>query len=62
MRKMKIKYLNLLLAFFMCICIATSVLTKAEITCVPILRGTAEYDSFVDIWVSHIKGPLSHFD
>ncbi len=39
-----------------------SVLTKAGITCVPILRGTAEYDSFVDIWVSHIKGPLSHFD
>ncbi len=39
-----------------------SVLTKAGITCVPILKGTAEYDSFVDIWVSHIRGPLSHFD
>jgi sirohydrochlorin cobaltochelatase len=39
-----------------------SVLTKAEITCVPILKETAEYESFVDISVSHIKGPLSHFD
>jgi len=39
-----------------------SILTKAGIACVPILKGTAEYDSFVDIWVDHIKGPLSHFD
>jgi sirohydrochlorin cobaltochelatase len=39
-----------------------SILTKAGIQCVPILKGTAEYESFVDIWVSHIKGPLSHFD
>jgi sirohydrochlorin cobaltochelatase len=39
-----------------------SVLTKAGIACVPILKGTAEYDSFIDIWVSHIRGPLSHFD
>ena len=38
-----------------------SVLTKAGIQCVPILKGTAEYDSFVDIWVSHIRGPMSHF-
>ena len=39
-----------------------SVLTKAGIACVPILKGTAEEDSFIDIWVSHIRGPLSHFD
>jgi sirohydrochlorin cobaltochelatase len=39
-----------------------SVFTKAGITCIPILKGTAEYDSFVDIWVNHIRGPLSHFD
>jgi len=39
-----------------------SVLTKAGITCVPILKGTAEYEGFVDIWVGHIKGPLSHFE
>jgi sirohydrochlorin cobaltochelatase len=39
-----------------------SVLTRAGIACVPILKGTAEEDSFIDIWVSHIRGPLSHFD
>jgi sirohydrochlorin cobaltochelatase len=39
-----------------------SVLTKAGITCVAILKGTAEYESFIDIWVGHIKGPLSHFE
>ncbi len=39
-----------------------SILTKAGIQCVPILKGTAEYDSFVDIWVSHIRDILSHFD
>ncbi len=38
-----------------------SILTKAGIECVPILKGTAEFDSFVDIWVDHIGGPLSHF-
>ena len=38
-----------------------SIFTKAGIECVPVLKGTAEYDSFVDIWVDHIKGPLSHF-
>lgn len=38
-----------------------SVLTKAGIECVPILKGTAEYVSFVEIWVDHINGPLSHF-
>ncbi len=38
-----------------------SVLTKAGIECIPILKGTAEYDPFVDIWVDHAGGPLSHF-
>ncbi|MDJ0991172.1 MAG: sirohydrochlorin cobaltochelatase [Desulfobacterales bacterium] len=38
-----------------------SVLTKAGIECVPILKGTAEYDEFVDIWVDHVGGPLGHF-
>jgi sirohydrochlorin cobaltochelatase len=38
-----------------------SILTKAGIDCVPILKGTAEFDPFVDIWVEHIDGPLSHF-
>ena len=38
-----------------------SILTRAGIECVPVLRGTAEFDSFVDIWVGHIAGPLGHF-
>ena len=38
-----------------------SILTKAGIECVPVLKGTAEFDNFVDIWVDHIGGPLSHF-
>jgi len=38
-----------------------SVLTKAGIQCIPILKGTAEYEPFVDIWVDHLGGPLSHF-
>ena len=39
-----------------------SIFSKAGIQCVPILKGTAEYDVFVDMWVDHLKGPLSHFD
>ena len=39
-----------------------SIITKAGIQCVPILKGTAEYDVFVDMWVDHLRGPLSHFD
>jgi sirohydrochlorin cobaltochelatase len=39
-----------------------SIFTKAGIQCVPILKGTAEYDVFVDIWVDHLGGPLSHFE
>jgi sirohydrochlorin cobaltochelatase len=39
-----------------------SVFTKAGIACVPILRGSAEYDDFVAIWVDHIRGPLNHFE
>jgi len=38
-----------------------SVFTRAGIECVPILKGTAEYVPFVEIWVDHIKGPLDHF-
>ena len=39
-----------------------SIFTKAGIACVPILKGTAEFDVFVDIWVDHLGGPLSHFE
>jgi len=38
-----------------------STLTSAGFTCKTVLKGTAEYDDYVDIWVDHIKGPLSHF-
>ncbi|MCP4024019.1 MAG: sirohydrochlorin cobaltochelatase [Desulfobacteraceae bacterium] len=38
-----------------------SQLTKAGIQCIPVLKGTAEFDAFLDIWVGHINGPLSHF-
>jgi sirohydrochlorin cobaltochelatase len=39
-----------------------SVCTKAGIACVPVMKGTAEYDDFVAIWVDHIRGPLKHFE
>ena len=38
-----------------------SILTKAGFKCETILRGTAEYDDFIDIWVDHVGGPLNHF-
>jgi sirohydrochlorin cobaltochelatase len=38
-----------------------SIFSQSGIDCVPILKGTAEYDDFVNIWVDHIRGPLSHF-
>uniref|UniRef100_UPI003561F597 sirohydrochlorin cobaltochelatase n=1 Tax=Desulfosarcina sp. TaxID=2027861 RepID=UPI003561F597 len=38
-----------------------SIFTQAGIECVPILKGTAEFDPFVDIWVDHVAGPLGHF-
>jgi sirohydrochlorin cobaltochelatase len=39
-----------------------TIITNAGIQCVPILKGVAEYDVFVDMWVDHLKGPLSHFE
>ena len=38
-----------------------SVLTKAGIDCRTVLKGTAEYDAFVDIWVDHLRVTLAHF-
>jgi cobalamin biosynthesis Co2+ chelatase CbiK len=38
-----------------------SVLTRAGFACQAILKGTAEYDVFVDIWVDHLGGALGHF-
>ena len=39
-----------------------STLTQAGIQCIPILKGTAEYDDFVQIWVDHVAGPMGHFE
>ncbi len=38
-----------------------SILTKDGFEVVTILKGTAEFDEFVQIWVDHVGGPLSHF-
>ncbi len=38
-----------------------SILTKSGIKCEIVMKGTAEYDEFVDIWVDHVKGPMGHF-
>jgi sirohydrochlorin cobaltochelatase len=39
-----------------------SVITKTGVECIPILKGTAEFDQFVDIWVDHLDDALSHFE
>ena len=39
-----------------------SVLTKAGIESFPILKGTAEYDNVVDIWVDHLREALGGFE
>jgi sirohydrochlorin cobaltochelatase len=38
-----------------------SVLSKAGIKCEIILKGTAEYDNFSDIWIDHLKAAMAHF-
>ena len=32
-----------------------TILTKQGIRCIPILRGTAEYDGYVDIWIGNLQ-------
>ncbi len=39
-----------------------SVLEKEGIECVPVLKGTAEFQVFVDIWVDHLKAAFEHFE
>jgi sirohydrochlorin cobaltochelatase len=39
-----------------------SILTKTGITCSPVLKGTAEYDEIIEIWVDHLNNVLSQFD
>jgi len=38
-----------------------SILSEAGIQCHTVLKGTAEYDGFVDIWLSHLEEVLNHF-
>ena len=35
-----------------------SMLVNSGIECIPVLKGTAENDAFVDIWVDHLGEPL----
>ncbi|MGM0454468.1 MAG: sirohydrochlorin cobaltochelatase, partial [Thermodesulfobacteriota bacterium] len=35
------------------------VFENAGIACETVMKGTAEYDAFVDIWVGHLKNALS---
>jgi sirohydrochlorin cobaltochelatase len=39
-----------------------SQLTKAGITPVPVLKGTAEYDPLVQIWVDHLKAAFDQLE
>ena len=39
-----------------------SVLTRSGIKCFPVLKGTAEYDEIVDIWVDHLKTVMSRLN
>ncbi len=39
-----------------------SILTTAGIECVPVIRGTAEYDEIVDIWVDHLGRVLAQME
>jgi sirohydrochlorin cobaltochelatase len=39
-----------------------SILEQEGIQCLPVLKGTAEFQEFVDIWVDHLKSAFSHLD
>jgi len=39
-----------------------SILTGAGITCVPILKGTAEYDEILSIWVDHLRQAVKELE
>jgi sirohydrochlorin cobaltochelatase len=38
-----------------------SILEKQGIRCEPVLKGLAEYQEFVDIWLDHLKTAFSQF-
>ena len=39
-----------------------SMLAKAGVRCVPVLKGTAEYDEIVDIWLDHLRNAMSRLE
>ena len=39
-----------------------SILEKEGIKCEPVLKGLAEYQEFVDIWLDHLKTAFGNFD
>jgi sirohydrochlorin cobaltochelatase len=39
-----------------------STLTEAGYDVEVVLKGTAEYPAFVDLWVNHLQGAMSHFE
>jgi sirohydrochlorin cobaltochelatase len=39
-----------------------SVLTAAGIACLPVMKGTAEYDGIVRIWVDHLGAALARME
>ncbi|UZJ40188.1 sirohydrochlorin cobaltochelatase [Prosthecochloris sp. SCSIO W1101] len=39
-----------------------SILTRAGIACVPVLKGTAEFDEFAVIWIDHVGESLRSLD
>ena len=38
-----------------------SILTKEGVKCEAVLKGTAEYNNMVAIWIDHLKGVVAHF-
>lgn len=38
-----------------------SLLSKEGVDCETVMKGTAEYDAYISIWVDHLKAPLDRF-
>jgi len=38
-----------------------SILEKAGFTCDIVMKGTAEYDNMIDIWMGHLESVLAHY-
>jgi len=39
-----------------------SILTQAGFQCKVVMKGTAEYDNMVNIWINHLKDAMAHFE